>query len=549
MALVADYIIVGGGSAGCVLAARLSEDPEVSVILLEAGGNGRGPLVQTPLALVTMLATKLNNWGFESRRQPGLDWRRSYHPRGRALGGSSAINAMVYMRGHRSDYDHWAALGNSGWSYGDVLPYFLRAEHNERFDNPWHGRGGPLNVADSRTGNPFHHHFRNAALEAGFPVNEDFNGEEQEGLGSFQLTQKGGERWSAARAYLFPAMQRPNLRVLTGAKAQRVLFEERRATGVTFIQRGSEFEAYATREVILSAGTFQSPQLLMVSGVGDVMTLAPQGITLRHHLPGVGQNLQDHVDFIFGYAVPSKDLIGFSPAGILRTVREFGRYRRERRGLFTSNFAECGGFLKTAPQLKAPDVQLTFVPAIVEDHARKLHLGHGMSCHVCLLRPESRGCVGLMGHTMNVPPLIEPRYFSAEEDLDRLVEGFKVTQRLFETPTFASMITRNLFTPHAHDNTQIRQVIRQRADTMYHPVGTCRMGRDPMAVVDAELRVHGLVGLRVVDASVMPSIVGGNTNAPTIMIAEKAADLIARSRRRNDVALSHRHAAISLGWT
>ncbi|MCR5881694.1 choline dehydrogenase [Rhizobacter sp. J219] len=533
MTLQADYIIVGGGSAGCVLAARLTEDPEVQVILLESGGDGRGALIETPLALVAMLPTRINNWAFSTEPQPGLNGRRGYQPRGRTLGGSSAINAMVYMRGHRSDYDRWADLGNEGWSYDEVLPYFRRAEHNERLDNGYHGQGGPLNVADSRTDNPFHQVFRQAARQAGYPLNDDFNGAEQEGLGSFQLTQKNGERWSAARAYLHPALGRPNLTVITGAHAQRIVFSDKRARGVEFTrgQGSSTTYAQAAREVIVCAGTFQSPQLLMVSGVGDTAALAARGVDLVHHLPGVGQNLQDHLDFIFGFRVPTLDLMGLSPGGALRAVSEFGRYRRERRGLLTSNFAECGGFLKLSPRSSAPDVQLTFVTAIVEDHARKIHARHGLSCHVCLLRPKSRGSVGLNGPTMDTPPRIDPRFFAEADDLDRMVEGFKLTRRLFETPAFASRITRDLFTRHVKTDEQIREVLRQRSDTMYHPVGTCKMGVDAMAVVDPELRVRGVKGLRVVDASVMPNIVGGNTSAPTIMIAEKAADLIRASYR------------------
>ncbi|TAK84732.1 MAG: choline dehydrogenase [Aquabacterium sp.] len=528
MTIEQDYIIVGGGSAGCVLAARLSEDPDISVTLIEAGGDGRGALIETPAAMVAMLPTKLHNWGFESLPQPGLNGRRSYQPRGRALGGSSATNAMVYVRGHRSDYDHWAELGNEGWSYREVLPYFRKAEHNERLHDVFHGRGGPLNVADSRSDNPFHEVFRQAAREAGYRLNDDFNGAEQEGLGSYQLTQKNGERWSAARAYLHPALGRPNLRVLTGAQVQRIVCAGRRATGVEITRSGMPELLRARREVLVCAGTLQSPQLLQVSGIGDGAALQRAGVDVVHHLPGVGQNLQDHVDFIFGHRLPSTDLVGLSPAGLLHAARQWKRWQRERRGMLTTNYAECGGFLRADWTSPAPDFQLHFVVGIVEDHGRRLHARHGLSCHVCLLRPASRGSVTLGGRTMAQPPVIDPRFYAEDQDLERMVTGFKMTRRLLDAPALASRTTRDLFTAGVHTDAQIRAVLRQRSDTVYHPVGTCAMGRGPMDVVDPQLRVHGMQGLRVVDASVMPTIPGGNTNAPTIMIAEKAAALIQR---------------------
>jgi choline dehydrogenase-like flavoprotein len=522
-----DTLIIGGGSAGCVLAGRLSEDPAVSVALLEAGGRGDSALVTTPLAVIAMLPTKINNWAFETVPQAGLNGRRGYQPRGRALGGTSAINAMVYIRGHRSDYDQWAALGNPGWRYADVLPYFKRAECNSRGADEYHGDAGPLRVSDLRTDNPFHDIFRRATEEAGFSLNPDFNGAQQEGLGVYQVTQVNGERCSAARAYLQPWLgTRPNLHVLTQTRAQRILFEGRRAVGVEIL-RGSRRETLrARREVVLAAGAFHSPQLLMLSGVGDGAQLQQQGIATLHHLPGVGQNLQDHVDFIFGYTVDSLDLLGFSPRGGLRMLREFGRYRRRRRGMLTTNFAECGGFLKLSPESSAPDLQLHFVVGIVDDHARKLHLAHGLSCHVCLLHPQSRGRVTLATPNASDAPRIDPAFYAEAEDLERMVEGYKLTRRLLEAPSLASRYKKDLFTAEVRSDDDIRSVLRARSDTVYHPVGTCKMGVDPLAVVDPELRVHGLEALRVVDASIMPTIVSGNTNAPTIMIGEKAADLM-----------------------
>ncbi|MDY7807597.1 GMC family oxidoreductase [Burkholderia stagnalis] len=522
-----DYIVVGGGSGGSVVAGRLSEDPNLTVCVLEAGGHGNGLVVNVPAGAVAMMPTRINNWAFDTVPQAGLGGRTGYQPRGKALGGSSAINAMVYIRGHRSDYDHWAALGNHGWSYDDVLPYFRLSEHNERFDDAWHGRDGPLWVSDLRTGNPFHERYLEAARQAGLPLTDDFNGAQQEGIGIYQVTQKQGERWSAARAYLLPYIgRRSNLTVETHAQVRRILFEGRRAVGVEVLQNGTVRTLRARREVVLAAGAFQTPQLLMLSGVGPIHELARFGIQTVQHLPGVGRNLQDHPDFIFGYRTRSVDTMGVSLRGSLRMLREILRFRSERRGMLTTNFAEGGGFLKTQPGLDAPDIQLHFVVALVDDHARRLHAGHGLSCHVCLLRPRSRGSVTLRSNDPAAAPLIDPAFFDDPRDVDDMVAGFKITRRLMQTPALARWITRDLFTPNVKSDDEIRAVLRQRTDTVYHPVGTCRMGRDEMAVVDPQLRVRGLEGLRIVDASVMPTLIGGNTNAPTIMIGEKAVDLI-----------------------
>lgn len=522
-----DFIVVGGGSAGCAVAGRLSEDLTVSVCVIEAGGKGDGPLVRTPVGALAMLPTKLGNWGFETVPQAGLDGRRGYQPRGRMLGGSSGINAMVYIRGHRRDYDHWAELGNSGWSFADVLPYFKRSERNERFADDLHGRDGPLWVSDPRTDNRFHARYLAAARSAGLPLNDDFNGLEQEGLGVYQVTQRDGERWSAARAYILPHLgRRPNLLVKTRTQVTRILFEGRRAAGVDVTQDGVTRRIVARGEVILAAGALQTPHLLMLSGIGDAYELGEFGIPLVHHLYGVGKNLQDHPDFILGYKTRGLDSAGFSVTGTIKLLREFYRYQTARRGMLTSNFAECGGFLKTRPELPAPDIQLHFVLGLVDDHARKLHLGHGISCHVCVLRPRSRGTVELAGRNPLTAPLIDPAFFRDPRDLEDLLNGFKIARRLMAQPSLADWIVGDVFTDGIADDEAIRAVLRQRSDTVYHPVGTCRMGQDEDAVVDASLRVHGVEGLRVVDASIMPSLIGGNTNAPCIMIGEKAADLI-----------------------
>ena len=524
-----DYVIVGGGSAGCVLASRLSEQPEVSVCLLEAGGDGNSWLVRVPFGMVLTVPAPLINWGFKTVPQMQLNGRRLYQPRGRVLGGSSAINAMIYTRGHPSDYDAWSAAGNPGWSWREVLPYFKLGESNLHFQDDYHGVDGPQPVSDLFTDNRMHKVFLDAAQQAGYSVSSDFNGAQQEGVGVYQVTQRDGERWSAARAYLEPNLSRPNLTVMTGAHAQRVLFEGRRANGVQYRCGGHIATVGAHREVILSTGTFQSPQLLLLSGIGDGQALQNLGIPVLQHLPGVGANLQDHLDYTLIHRARSLDLIGASPRGMLRLIHEIGQYRRERRGMLCTNVAEAGGFLKTDASLPRPDLQLHFCIAIVHNHGRSLqHLWHGYSLHVCVLRPASRGRVSLASSDPGKSPLIDPAYLSDPRDLDVLLRGFKLARRILAAPAFSPYGGRELFSAAAVRDTDICALIRARAESIYHPVGTCRMGRDDAAVVDASLQVQGVEGLRVVDASVMPTLIGGNTNAPTMMIAEKAADMIRR---------------------
>ncbi len=524
-----DYVIVGGGSAGSVLAGRLSADPGARVCLIEAGPPDDNFLCHMPFALALFIPGKWRNWAFETEPQAGLDGRRGYQPRGRMLGGSSGINAMIYIRGHASDYDDWARQGATGWSFADVLPYFKRSEGNERLGGTLHGSDGPLNVADLVSPNPINEIFLTACSELQIARNADFNGSVQEGAGLYQVTQKGGERWSAARAYLPPeARCRPNLRIATGMRALRVTLDGRRATGVV-CRRGRQQETIAARRaVILSAGAFQSPQLLLLSGIGPGEELTKHGIAVAHDLPGVGRNLQDHVDFTLLYRAKSPHLFGFTPGGLTKLPQAIRSWRRERRGLFTTNFAEAGGFLKTDPAVPRPDIQLHFVIGLVDDHARKRHFATGYSLHTCVLRPKSRGTVGLVDADPMSAPRIDPKFLADADDLDVLLKGVKIGRRIMDAPPFSALAPTELYTADARGDEALRHEIRKRADTIYHPVGTCRMGAadDRGAVVDPSLKVRGCEGLYVVDASVMPSLVGGNTNAPTIMIAEKAADML-----------------------
>ncbi|MGO4304565.1 GMC family oxidoreductase [Cupriavidus sp. RAF12] len=543
MEMTFDYLVVGAGSAGCALAGRLADSGNDSIGLVEAGQHDHHVLVRTPAACAAILPRAgARNYAYQTVPQDGLDGRRGYQPRGRGLGGSSSINAMIYMRGRPRDYDGWAAAGCDGWSWDDVLPYFRRAECNERVaghdDDPLHGGTGPLHVSDLRSPNPFGQHFIDAAQLAGYPRNDDFNGDEQEGVGWFQVTQHNGERWNAARAYLHGGNARDracnggraHLHVLTGTQVLRILFEGRRAVGVLAWRDGREVILHARREVIVSAGAFGSPQLLMASGIGPAAHLREHGVTVVHDLPGVGGNLQDHLDVILHKRVAASELFGLSLRGAGHLLGEILRYRRDHSGMLTSNFAEAGAFLRSRPDLDEPDLQLHFVVGMADDHMRHLNLGHGYSCHVCGLRPHSRGEVRLASPDMRDAPHIDPRYLSDPQDMEDLLAGVRIVRQIFAQPPLASFGGRELYSEGLQadgtDDDAVRAMIRRRADTIYHPVGTCRMGMDPLAVVDPQLRVRGVEGLRVVDASVMPTLIGGNTNAPSIMIGERAHDLI-----------------------
>ena len=522
-----DYVIVGGGSAGCVMAARLSEDPSVSVCLIEAGGSGRDLFIRAPALVAGMISgrPKINNWAFKTVPQPELNGRCGFQPRGKALGGSSAINAMLYVRGHPSDYDEWANLGCDGWDWDSVLPYFKASEGNVNGTDALHSADGPLQVANQSEPRDITHAFVEAAAQQQIRQTEDFNGPQQEGVGLYQVTQfhKGGqtgERCSAASAYLFPAMARPNLTVLTKTLARRVVFENKRATGVEVDQKGKRQLIEARREVILSGGAFGSPQMLLRSGIGPEDELMQHKIGVVHELPGVGKNLQDHLDYILTYHSKRDDVIGLGPRGLAALARAGLRWRKDGSGMFASPFAEGGAFFKSSPDAAKPDLQLHFVVGIVDDHMRKIHLKYGFSCHVCVLRPHSRGTVGLTSSRADKPPRIDPAYLSDPRDLELLKAGARRMEAILEAEPLSPWRGKRLY-PHDGTDAGLEADIRNRADTIYHPVGTCAMGQDDMAVTDSQGRVHGLDGLRVVDASLMPRLIGGNTNAPTIMMAEK----------------------------
>ncbi|KGC09090.1 MULTISPECIES: GMC family oxidoreductase [Burkholderia] len=528
-----DYIIVGGGSGGSSLAGRLADAcPDATIALIEAGSHTeRNLLVNMPVGIAALVPFKLGtNYGYETVPQPGLGGRRGYQPRGRGMGGSSAINAMIYTRGHPGDYDEWAQLGATGWGWQDVLPYFRRAEGNERGADAWHGADGPLSVSDLRFRNPFSERFIQAAHAAGYPLNDDFNGATQEGVGFYQVTHRDGSRCSVARAYIY-GRNRPNLHVITDATALRVGFDGKRAVGVVVSRNGRIETLGARAEVILSAGAFNSPQLLMCSGIGPAEQLRRHGIAVVQDAPDVGTNLIDHIDFIINTRVNSSELVGVCLRGIAKMTPALARYFSSRTGMMTSNVAEAGGFIKSDPSLERPDLQLHFCTALVDDHNRKMHWGFGYSLHVCALRPFSRGTVALASGDARDAPLIDPRFFSDSRDLDLLVRGAQAMRRILSQAPLASQGGRELYTRPDQSEAELRATIVAHADTIYHPVGTCRMGSDARAVVDPQLRVRGVDALRVVDASVMPTLIGGNTNAPSVMIGERAADFIVAARR------------------
>lgn len=533
-ALEFDYVIVGGGSAGCVLANRLSAQPGLRVALIEAGPAGPSRFISIPGGVIGTVPRKRFNWAYETVPQQGFHGRRGYQPRGKVLGGSSAINAMCYIRGHARDYDDWASLGCTGWSWAEVLPYFKRAEGClvPGLDARYHGFDGPLKVSNLRSPSDFNRLLIQAAEHCGHLHNEDFNGPVQDGVGLYHVTQENGVRCDTARAYLEPVRARPNLHLFTLSHVTRVLFEKasdgsQRACGVELIESGVKRQLKAHAEVILSAGSFGSPQLLQLSGIGPAAELHRLGIECLAERPGVGANLQDHPDAILTRRVQDPRLFGVSLRGLKNIWQAWRQYQRDATGLLTTNYAESGGFFRTHPDVTRPDAQWHFLMGMVHDHGRKPHLGHGFSLHACVLRPKSRGRVTLASPDPMAAPLIDPAFLTHPDDIATLIRAWQCTAALLRTPMLAPYAhTPLLDEPSDDDEDAIEKFLRANCDTIYHPVGTCRMGNDSASVVDPELRVRGVQALRVVDASVMPSLIGGNTNAPTIMIAERAAELI-----------------------
>lgn len=525
-----DYIVVGGGAGGCVVASRLSEDPSISVCLLEAGGPDTSAFIHAPLGFAATAPLGIHSWGYNTVPQAGLNGRTGFQPRGKVMGGSTSVNAMVYTRGNRQDYDNWAALGNPGWAYDDVLPLFKKAENNECFGaDDYRGVGGPMNVSYLRSPSVLNEAFLQACESQGLPRNTDYNGARQFGASPAQVTQKGGERWSAAKAYITPHAGRANLKVITRSHASRIVLEGKRAVGVQFLQDGKTLELRARREVILSGGAYGSPQLLMLSGIGPAAHLIQHGIAVAHDLPGVGQNLHDHITTVLIYRTHRTDAtLGTSLAGAWALLRGIFEWRKKRTGWITTNVAESQGFLSTEGDPDRPNIQLALCTGIVDDHTRKAHLGHGYTLHVTLTRPRSRGTVTLQDANPTTAPLIDPAFLKDPVDLATLVKGTQMGHDIMESAAFAPYRGKMLYPLERNDTAQVEQFLRNYSDTEYHPCGTCRMGpaTDSMAVVDATLRVHGIQGLRVVDASIMPNLISGNTNAPTLMIGEKAAQMI-----------------------
>ncbi len=533
-----DFIIVGAGSSGCVLANRLSEDARNSVLLIEAGGADRNPLFRIPLLAGVAYWYKPSNWGYLTTPQAGLEGRQIKWPRGKVLGGSSTINGMMYMRGTARDYDGWAAAGCTGWGYGDVLPYFRRSEDNpERAGDPFHGTGGPLRVARARAENPLYAAFLSAAEGEGHPRNEDFNGATQEGLGPYDFNIRNGRRESSATAFLHPVRSRPNLLVWTRSHALRVMMNEGRATGLRVRRGGVEQTVTARREIILCGGAINTPQLLMLSGIGDPAALQSVGIAPKVTAPEVGRNLQDHLGVYLTYAC--KDPITlyslFRPD---RAALAFARAALFGTGPAAAVPLEVGGFLRTRAGLTEPDIHITFVPGLSLETTQAGQGQHGYLINFYQLRPESRGSITLTSPDPEAKPLIDPAYLASEADRSCLRDGVRLARRIGENPALCRHKTDDL-SPQESDlssDAAIDAWVRRGANTIFHPVGTARMGTDAGAVLDPELRVRGIAGLRVADASVMPSLIGGNTSAPCMMIAEKAADMIlGRPAMRSDI--------------
>lgn len=524
-----DFIVIGAGSSGSALAARLSEDPSVTVCLIEAGGKDTSPLIHIPFG-ISLIARFANlGWGYNTAAQKELNGRELFWPRGKTLGGSSSVNAMCYIRGAQQDYNHWQSLGADGWDWSSVLPYFIKSENQQHGASEYHGDTGPLSVNDLRHKDVLSESFVKTASEVGEQTIKDFNGQEREGLGFYQVTQQGGQRCSAAKAYLTAAFKRPNFTVLTNTLVERVLIEDGRAKGVSLSHGGKALILTASKEVIVSGGAINTPQILMLSGIGPKQQLSEHGINCVVDLPGVGQNLQDHLDTIVQHRCEAKKGYAVAVSALPKYVKAFFQYLFKRKGLMSSNIAEAGGFVKSKHAQDIADIQYHFLPAILLDHGRKTAFGYGYGLHVCCLYPKSRGEIRLQSDDPRVPALIDPRYLEHEDDRKVMIDAVKKARQILAADEFKQYGSWEIGPgPEAKSDEDILAFVRKRGESIYHPVGTCKMGQieDPMTVVDPQLRVKGIKCLRVVDASVMPTLIGGNTNAPSIMIAEKAADMI-----------------------
>jgi choline dehydrogenase len=532
-----DYVVVGAGSAGCVVAARLSEDPSVRVTVLEAGGPDSSFWIHLPIGYGKTIVDPKLNWRYETEPDTEINNRRMYWARGKVLGGSSSINGLLYVRGQAEDYDHWRQLGNPGWSYSDVLPYFKRSEDQTNGADEYHGTGGPLAVANLVERNPLCEAFIKSAVASGIPRNDDFNGRSQEGVGYYQLTTRNARRCSAAVAYLRPAMKRPNLRVITNAPAERIVFEGKRAKGIVFRQDGREVTVIARREVILSGGSINSPQLMLLSGVGPAEDLKAMGIPVVHDLKGVGENLQDHYGAIITYKSRLPLTVNDIMVSRYRQLKAGLQYLMFRRGPLTISAAQVGAFFKTRPEVASPDAQFLFQTFSHDEYDEGLHKFSGFANVVCPVRPESRGTLKLKSRDPRQPPSMQANYLSAEIDRTTLVDGIKIARKVAEHKTIGEhILSEYLPGPDVQTDDELLAYSRETGLSIAHQVGTCKMGSDANAVVDSELRVHGVEGLRVIDASIMPTLISGNTNAPTIMIAEKGADAIKAAQRQAQAA-------------
>ena len=525
-----DYVIAGGGSAGCVLAARLSES-DAKVLLIEAGYPDTHPYIHVPAGFTKLSGPRVN-WGYRTVPQKHLDNRELWYPQGRTLGGGSSINAMIYTRGQPEDYDSWAALGAAGWAYKDVLPYFRKAERNQRFAGPYHGVDGPLAVSDPISPIEITRTFIKAAQQAGLPFNPDFNGKTQEGAGFFQTTTRRGRRASSAYSYLRPAMGRGNLHVETSALAQRILFEGRRAKAVEYRQNGNLRTARARKEVLVSSGAYNSPQLLQLSGVGPADLLKSHGIGIVLDAAGVGNDLQDHLQVRLVTRCAQKVTLNDVVNHPLKRTMAGVRYAFSRSGPLTIAAGTSGAFFKTNPRLASPDIQIHFIPFSTDKMGEKLHPFSGFTASVCQLRPESRGSLKIRSADPSAPPEIRINYLATETDRAAFIDGISILRRILAAPALKPYSVEEVY-PGAKtvSDEDLLDYCRKTGSTVYHPTSTCRMGSDPLAVVDQRLRVRGIDGLRVVDASIMPDLMSGNTNAPTIMIAEKASDMILEDAR------------------